>query len=294
MNQNDFILGNQNFNSSFSKPLTHQERKSVNKVILFTNSRNEKNMREWAAHHLLIGFDLIYIFDHKSSTPLINDFRNFDKRVIVERCELNNPVKMPLMTKAAKIASKLNADWMLYLDSDEFLILNTFTDIKKMLNLFSFADSLAINWLMFGTNHHIKEPQGLLIDNYTKSELKLDNHVKCFTRPKQITKVTNPHFYHIKNPLRSITINNKISSPPSPFNKWNTEFYNSHAFIAHYVYQSEETYLKRKIHIPRDDSNQFRSPDKNIHIHHNEVINLLPQKKYSENIKQFLEKYSKN
>ena len=35
-------------------------------VILFTNARNEKNIKEWAAHHLLIGFSAICIFDHKS------------------------------------------------------------------------------------------------------------------------------------------------------------------------------------------------------------------------------------
>ena len=291
MNQPDFILSNQKFNYSRSKQLTEFERKNVNRVILFTNARNEKNMREWAAHHLLLGFDCIYIFDHKSTYPLANDFKNFDKRVVVERCELHNPVKIPLMTRAAKIASKINADWMLYLDSDEFLILNSFTDIKQMLRLFNFADSLSINWLMFGTSHLKKEPDGLLIENYTKSELLLDSHVKCFVRPSQIVKATNPHFYNIKNSLRSITINNKVCSPPGPFNKWNVEFYKSPAFIAHYVYQSEETYLKRKISLPRDDANEFRQIDKKIHSYHNNVVNVLPKEKYSENIKKFLEKY---
>ena len=31
------------------------------KVGLFCNARDEKNIKEWAAHHLLIGFDVIII-----------------------------------------------------------------------------------------------------------------------------------------------------------------------------------------------------------------------------------------
>ena len=33
----------------------------VKRVVLFTNARDEKNIKEWAAHHLLLGFSLIYI-----------------------------------------------------------------------------------------------------------------------------------------------------------------------------------------------------------------------------------------
>jgi hypothetical protein len=32
------------------------------KVALFTNARDESHIKEWAAHHLLIGFDYIIIF----------------------------------------------------------------------------------------------------------------------------------------------------------------------------------------------------------------------------------------
>ena len=56
----------------------------VKKVMLFTNARDEKHIKEWAAHHLLIGFDYVYIFDHKSAIPLTSEFAGFDARVVVE------------------------------------------------------------------------------------------------------------------------------------------------------------------------------------------------------------------
>jgi hypothetical protein len=96
------------------------------KVILFTNARDEPNMKEWVTHHLLLGFDVIYVFDHKSIKPLNDELQIFNKdglRVYVERCELEGGIKDILITRAAELAQKMNFDWMLYLDADEFLVI---------------------------------------------------------------------------------------------------------------------------------------------------------------------------
>lgn len=259
-----------------------------NLVILFTNARDEKNIKEWAAHHLLLGFDLVYIFDHKSEKPLTNEFKNFDTRVIIERCEWENPVKLLLMEKAAAIGKQLHASWMIYLDADEFLILNDFTDVRSLLNTFPHADSLGINWLLFGSNHHVNEPEGLILDNYTSSELILDQHVKSFVRPLQISKTVNPHYYQIKNPMKMFSIDNKIINSTLHLNDWSVEYFKSPAYFAHYLYQSEETYLRRKVNLPRDDIGQFRDKISNIHIHCNDIENLGPKEKYASQVKLFL------
>ena len=82
--------------------------RNANKVGLFCNARDEKNIREWAAHHLLIGFDIIIIFDHKSVIPLSKVFSKFDRRVITIRVELpDGNIKTQLMNKATKIALHL-------------------------------------------------------------------------------------------------------------------------------------------------------------------------------------------
>lgn len=261
-------------------------------VFLFTNARNEKHIKEWAAHHLLIGFSCIYIFDHKSVVPLKSVFNNFDKRVIVERCELENPVKILLMNRAANIAKKLRADWMIYLDADEFIVLNKFMGVKRMLSHFPYADSVALNWLMFGTNHHIKDPNGLILNNYTKSDSKLNKHVKTFVRPYQIMKAVNPHYYQMRIPSRMYSISGNPINQTSPcFYPWPIEYSNASAFIAHYVNQSEETYIRRKIKLPSDDTNSFRKKDDNIHSKHNEVHNHLLKSKYANIVSAFLQKF---
>jgi len=263
----------------------------VKNVMLFANARDEKNIKEWAAHHLLIGFNFVYIFDHKSKLPLKEVFSNFDKRVIIERCELNGPPKIPLMKKASEIAAIFRADWFIYLDADEFIILNKFRGVKDMLSRYYFADSLALNWVMFGTNNHIKDQDGLILENYTKSDTTLNQHVKTFVRPTQVASggPMTPHNYHIVNPVRMFAITG-ASMANKIFNPTNKEFWRTPAFIAHYIYQSEETYKERKLILPADDIGNFRKEEYDIHSKHNERDNFIPRK-YAENVKAFLKRF---
>jgi hypothetical protein len=276
----------------------------VNKVILFMNARDEENLKEWVAHHLLLGFDLIYIFDHKSKIPLKGQFANFNKeyeRVFVSRCELDGRVKDILITKASRIAQKMNADWFLYLDADEFLVINDdiINNVKQLLNKYPQADSLSCNWLLFGTNFHDKHPEGLIIDNFIRSDSQLNEHLKTFIRPGEFLS-PNPHRPTIKNADKAYHFNGKCLNRIFPIYKENKHYINpidfreAKIFIAHYFYQSKEKYFRRKLSLPRDDNGQPRNPEElsfnlsTIDSHNNETINTLVKDRYSNKIKEFL------
>jgi hypothetical protein len=268
------------------------------RVALFTNARDELHIKEWAAHHLLIGFDFIVIFDHKSKIPLQKVFENFDKRVkTFNVSKLNGALKMDLMNYAKILALKHRIDWILYLDADEFLILNKkFIGVKHFLYYYRFADSIGINWLLFGSNNLKEEPKGLILESYTKSRQNIDQHVKSFVRVNKILSATNPHFYNIKDKNKMYGINGNIIKGVQAFNKLNNvPYYNVNAYIAHYVNQSEETFRRRKGLLPRDDTGEKRiiteHDIKNLHAAFNDVDNLDPKNRYSENIKKFLEQY---
>jgi len=265
-----------------------------NKVCLFTNARDEKHIKEWAAHHLLIGFDKIIIFDHKSKLSLKKEFENFDKRVkIINASNLDTSIKITLMNQASQIANLLEMDWMIYLDSDEFIILNKYKNVKQLLTVYNHADSLGVNWLLFGSNHLTKDPDGLILENYTKSELFLNDHLKSFVRPSKIIRPGNPHFYVIKDPNRYFGVNNKNITTLHHSNDYPIEYHKSPIYIAHYVNQSEETFTKRKLILPRDDNGEHRKLDNIVEIHnqYNSIQNDDPKNKYAEDVKNFLKKY---
>ena len=265
-----------------------------NKVALFANARNELHIKEWASHHLLIGFDNIIIFDHKSDISLKKVFANFDKRVKIINCHfLKNPVKMILMNYALHIARKLQVEWIIYLDCDEFLFLNKQMGVKQLLGRFPHADSVSINWLMFGSNNFIKDPDGLIIDNYIKSEELLDQHVKTFVRITQALGCINPHYYDIKNKSKMYNVTNMQMPTPYCFYQTRSPYDTVLAYIGHYINQSEETYIRRKMLLPTDDTGTIRQIDdlQSIHNIGNKVINLFPKTKYSENIKLFMKQF---
>ena len=262
------------------------------KVALFCNARDEKHIREWAAHHLLIGFNYIFIFDHNSVKPLSEVFKNFDKRVtIIPYNTPHNNIKLTLMNEAVPIARNVGVDWLLYLDADEFIVLNKFQGIKQLLLYYKFADSFALNWVMFGTNHLKHDPAGLILDSYTKSDKFLNPHVKSFVRVNEVVTADNPHYYRIQNPNKMCAINT-VMREPFCFNDYNVEYNNVPAFIAHFVHQSEETYFSRKVKLTRDDTGQHREQlDLNsLHSLYNNVDNFAA-KKYAANVQLFLEQY---
>ena len=83
---------------------------------------------------------------------------------------------------------------------------------------------------------------------------------------------------------RMTTINRVCNLNQPQFNIWNIEFNKCPVFIAHYIHQSEETYINRKINLPTDDTNSFRQKDDNIHDKHNETDNMGPKRKYAKQV----------
>ena len=259
-----------------------------NSTILFTNARDETNIAEWIAHHFLLGFDKIIVFDHLSKIPIKKVINTTfgEKLDIIEVIGTGN-IKLSLMERAFNYANNGNYSWMLYLDADEYLNLNKFKNVKEFLNNFKEADSIGINWLMFGSSGHIKQPKGLLMDNFIRSDLRLNQHVKTFVRPSAIIGISNPHFYIILNKSRCYS-GNGTRMPMGPFNHQPLPFIKSKAYIAHYYIQSEEEHLRRKNRMLDDGSVNKHELIKNIHSEYNTVVNNQLQYKYSQGIKDFL------
>ena len=90
-----------------------------------------------------------------------------------------------------------------------------------------------------------------------------------------------------------IGLNFKILQKPYCFNDLGTPFYKSPAYIAHYVYQSEESYKKRKLDLNGDDGRIRPDLGKEIHNLYNDGINIQPQK-YVNELKKMLTYYSQN
>jgi len=283
-----FAFKNNNFIPIISDKF---RRNDTNKVYLFTNARDEPNIAEWVAHHILLGFDKVIVFDHLSVKPISETIgTNFNNKLNVIRVQGTGNVKIELMKKAVNISNKNNVSWMLYLDADEFLLLNNFTNVHDYLLSFKEADSIGINWLLFGSSGFVKQPSGLITENFIRSEIRLNHHVKTFVRPSVVTDIINPHYYILTNSNRCVS-SSKTKMPVGPYNEQPLPFINVNAYIAHYYIQSEEEHLRRKGRGMDDGTPSKVEYISQIHTTYNNVINNQLQNKYSQNTKHFLKKY---
>lgn len=264
-------------------------RTDANSIFLFTNARDEPNIAEWIAHHLLLGFNKIIIFDHLSKVPIRQTIGNkFGGNVMVIPVKGVGNIKLDLMNSAVNLSKQLNASWMLYLDADEFLLLNQDRIVSTFLRKFSQADSVGINWLMFGSSGNIVQPKGLITENFIHSEIRLNKHVKTFVRPYTVKSITNPHFYNIMNPFRCCSAAG-TRMQVGPFNDQPLPFIKSPAYIAHYYIQSEEEHLRRK-NRQMDDGTGVKHvlALADIKTIYNDVVNKQLHNKYSNRTKEFL------
>jgi hypothetical protein len=280
-------------NNNLLPILKTSSRRSDNySTILFTNARDEPNIAEWIAHHLLIGFDKIVVFDNLSKIPISSLVKNnFNQRLEIITYNGSGNVKLTLMKKALEMSEKENHSWMLYLDADEFLNINKFDNVKSLLDNFSEADSIGVNWLMFGTSGFKVQPKGLITENFIRSEITLNPHIKTFVRPSAVIRATNPHFYIMIDSSRCYSINGTKMSM-GPFNYQHLLFIKSVAYIAHYYTQSEEEHIRRKSRMLDDGSINKDAVHPKVHNIYNNVTNNQLQNKYSQRIKQFLQEHN--
>lgn len=280
-------------NNNLLPSINASHRRSDNSsVILFTNARDEPNIAEWIGHHLLLGIDKIVVFDHLSSIPITSLIKtDFDSRLKIIRVDGTGNIKINLMRNALDMANKGGYSWMLYLDSDEFLNLNKCGNIKQFLEVFKQADAIGINWLMFGTSGYNEQPKGLLTENFIRSEIRLNSHVKSFIRPSCVLSVENPHYYTINNRSRYYS-GNGTKMKMGPFNSQPIPFMKAPAYIAHYYTQSEQEHIRRKTRILDDGTVNKVANYPEVHKIYNNVVNNQLQNKYSQRTKDFLKKYN--
>lgn len=247
------------------------------RVILFTNVRDEFHIREWVEHHLALGFDKIFIFDHRSLVPVKSKVADLSQ-VSVEYLDIDFANKMRLMLSAALYAKRNRFDWLMYLDGDEFLYLRDHTTVHQFLSTYpASVDQIGLNWLVFGSNYLDKRPTHML-PYYVRSCSKLHQEVKVFVRPEKVnTKfLPSPHCFKLLNGCISVGWDSGVLAGPLYNDRSDMNPQIATAYIAHYIVQSYETYLQRKAFRDRDDIPGAKWPvitKSTFHSRYNDVEN---------------------
>lgn len=205
---------------------------------------------EWIAYHLSIGFDAIFIYSNGNddgSDELLESLHNagfiyYIKNIVGEGASAQDKAYAHALTVNKEV---LNYEWSLFIDVDEFFVLNEFmfsslADYLDWQNR-SETDAIALNWLFskpVENSDWINSPITKRLPHFNKEA---SAHIKTFFKPHKFSG-SSPHFplcnnnykYSYRTSSRDIheksIKKNDLSFTDNPKN--------SHAYVIHYFNRS--------------------------------------------------------
>ncbi|NBT48715.1 MAG: glycosyl transferase [Actinobacteria bacterium] len=221
------------------------------RLAIVTIQRNRgKWLSEWFAFHHLQGVDRFIFYAHRcdDETPAV--IAALGNKVNITAYSIPDNTERPQL--AAYNHAYRNhgheSDWFAFIDGDEFLFTTDALDLKASLQEYQYKkiSAVGVYWACFGSNGHLKEPAGLITQNYTRRaplDAEFNRHIKSIVRGHQ-----GAHFQAGQNAHLFSTIYGTFDEIGRPINSGISEHAPSTTRfrINHYVCQSREFYEKFK------------------------------------------------
>jgi hypothetical protein len=232
--------------------------------------KNEASyVREWIEYYRLLGVTKFYIYDNESQDnvkEVISDY--IDSGIVVYKYFPGKHRQNMAYTEAINdYASKTR--FMAVIDLDEFIVpvddkLSLIEVVKNIFRRKPYAAGVSIPWLIYGSNHHEKRPEGLVIDNYLyRAEDSFEEKIKTVFNPRLVNGYNNPHYPIYKYGACSINENGHII-----VGKFDQKKSCKQIRINHYFTKSKEEYRAKAARGTADTSplrrfENFAQVDKN-------------------------------
>jgi hypothetical protein len=227
-------------------------------------------LQEWVAFHYLVGFRKFYIYLHlcsdNSKEVLEKLSTNFDIRIIDVDPHLESPQLKCYQSAYEDYGNEV--EWMAFIDGDEFLFSPSDQSIAKTLEKYlknKNLSAIGVYWACFGSGGHIKEPHGLIIENYKRRAAdgyENNRHIKSIVKTRQSPVfLKGPHLF--STPLGTFDENLRLIE--KGWTDYEPTYKNFR--INHYVTQSREFFLNFKSKVIPPDGALKR--DESFWVEHN-------------------------
>jgi len=209
---------------------------------------------EWVDYHLAIGFEKIYIYDNSDDFELKQWYntkreqqQNSNSTVTVVVKHFPGPVQQQpsIMDCGISIQNARSHSWIAFIDLDEYIVLKKHKYILDLLHTVDKkkAGGLALNWLLFDFNNHLKYKPLPMTKRFQRAALSADQHVKTIVRTDQLRS-------HCGNPHGFIYIDEKLTGVDTDGKQLDPQYFNiggptDVAVIHHYYSKSIEEFASR-------------------------------------------------
>ena len=162
-----------------------------------------RNIAEWAAYHLELGFDHLFIYDNNSvdGTAGVADLFGPASVTVVPWLFVDPHAQYKAYDHCtARCVGRY--DWVACIDADEFIALQPGWTLHRLLEDRHGCDAVALHWAFFGSGGHDDYPPGLMVEAFThraEAGFAPNRHVKSVVRPGRSGPAVSPHNFATAN-----------------------------------------------------------------------------------------------
>lgn len=220
----------------------------------------QEYIEEWINFHRAVGFDHFFLYDNESEIPLKQTLSKYVKAGIVDVIDFPGwAMQKPAYDHCLKNFGN-KTKWLGFFDIDEFTVPKERELMSETLIFYEQFSGVGLNWRFFGANDLVKKPEGLVIENFTKTADKnwcLHSHIKSIVQPQFTIKCAgDPHWFDYSsgyavsesyakligslstrcNPCAQTGFSKFHTATDIPMSKWQ---------LNHYYTKSEDEYVIR-------------------------------------------------
>lgn len=168
-------------------------KKYYSAICLIIRDENEY-LQEWIRHHLKLGFDHIYIYDHNCKIPIEHTIGTKLKSYEREKIKIINWNGSHKHAQDEAYQDCLNnyrdeAEWIAFIDTDEFVVLHKDNSINDFLKRYEEVGGIYMNWIMYNANNQVKKKNEPVMERFTQTCADFQQYGKLIINSDRVTKM---------------------------------------------------------------------------------------------------------
>ena len=223
-------------------------------------------LREWVEHYLKLGFETVIICDNNDidgehPEEVIGDYV-WKGKAIIKNYRGMRPEKYYSSSPKDNVQIrayvdcfneyKNDYDWMLFVDVDEFLILDETKTISEFVRLPKFSDANAIkfSWLYHDDNDLTCVVDGNynMMNRFTRAvPSKESNQGKCIVKTTVTLQINSAHCFTYWRPSDELHAVNAEGEPEACHTPYMDKVSHKCAWLNHYRYKTAQEYAENKM-----------------------------------------------
>lgn len=223
----------------------HKEDKD--KYLIFTCIKNENDyVIEFVDHYLNLGFDKVILCDNNDDNSVESVLEKYIADGTVEIFDCRGFDSFQVQMYSAFCGAH-NYKWCGYFDCDEFLVLNSYSNVKDFLDTVV-TDVISFNWLLFGNNGKYTKRSGTVQERFPKpftpiTYIKENCFIKSIVRGSTVFEGCWFNGSHTPIPKVEVTrsIGNEYYTTSTNLQQYPLKY--KHGYIKHYYTKSFEEWI---------------------------------------------------